>query len=292
MATDTGSLLGQLLGAALSGGSVRGAGAGAGAPQSGLPGGLGDILGQVLGGATGPQGGAAGGAGGLPGGLGGLLGSILGGAAAGGAAGGASGGLGGMVGDALGGRASTPASVPAPAPTPSADGTEQSGMGDLVKYGGMAVIGMMAFNAFRKWQAQSAAPSGDLTQTAQNFSPTQAPGGPEAFSQVLVKAMAAAAQADGKLDADEVSRITGGLTKMGADAVSQQSLIIALSTPVNPQELINAATSPEAAMQIYAASVLAIRPDSAVEQRYLANLAQALGVDPQLKAQIDKDLTA
>lgn len=291
-----GDILGQVLG-----GSMGGQGAGNPGAGGALPGGLGDILGQVLGGATGgqPSGQSSGG---IPGGLGGLLGGLLGGALAGGAASGGmsggrtSGGLGDLAQDALGGAAATPAPAPMPQSAPSgapAGGTEPSGAGDLVKYGGLAVIGMLAFNAFRKWQSQSASGSSRFVEeAAPGFSPAQAPGGPEAFSQVLVKAMAAAAQADGKLDQDEVNRISGGVSRMGAAAPSQVELVTALSTPVDPQELINAATSPEAALQIYAASVMAIRPDSAVEQRYLANLAESLAIDPALKAQIDRDLAA
>jgi uncharacterized membrane protein YebE (DUF533 family) len=283
--------LGDILGQVLGGGAgQRGGSAGGGGGA--LPGGLGDILGQVLGGGAGGQ---PGGAGGLPGGLGDILGQVLGGGAAGGAAGragGGAGGLGDLAQDALGGGQGAPMPAPAPAPAPApTGGTQPSGGSDLVKYGGLAVIGMLAFNAFRKWQAQSAG-SRLMGDEAQAFSPAQAPGGPEHFSQVLVAAMAAAAQADGSLDPDELNRIAAGVTRMGGNAPDQAMLVEILSTPVNPQDLVNAATSPEAAMQIYAASVMAIRPDSAAEQRYLANLAEALAIDPALKAQLDRDLTA
>ncbi|MEP9347865.1 DUF533 domain-containing protein [Xanthobacter sp. KR7-225] len=316
-----GSPLEQILQSVLAGGGQQGGQAGG---AGGLPGGLGDILGQVLGGAAGGQG-RAGQAGGLPGGLGDILGQVLGGgaqggaggakggagslndilgqmlggAAAGGATGRAGGSLGDLAQDALGGPSTSPAPAPmqvptpAPAPTgaPSAGGTQASGGADLVKYGGLAVIGMLAFNAFRKWQAQSAGGARLMADDAQGFSPAQAPGGPEAFSQVLVAAMAAAAQADGSLDPDELNRIAQGVTRMGGQAPDKAVLVEILSTPVNPQDLVNAASSPEAAMQIYAASVMAIRPDSAAEQRYLANLAEALAIDPALKAQMDRDLT-
>ncbi len=289
MAGSLGDILGQVLGGA------AGKPGQAGAP-AGLPGGLGDILGQVLGGAQGgPQGGAPGG---LPGGLGDILGQILGGGAAAGGAGTSTGGggsLGQMAGDALGGAPTTtapapapiPQSAPVPAPAPSADGTMPSGGGDLMKYGGIAVIGMLAFNAFRKWQQQSGQ-SGGITTS--NFHPSQAPGGATAFSQVLANAMAAAAQSDGKLDQDEVNRVAAGMQKLGAGAMDPQALIQFLSTPVDPQAVVNAATTPESALQIYAASVMAVRPDDPAEVAYLNNLAQALGINPQLKAQVEQDL--
>lgn len=321
-----GDILGQVLGGAQGGrtqggagglpgglndilGQVLGGGQGGRGPagQGGLPGGLGDILGQVLGGGGRPSAGSAGGgaAQGLPGGLDDILGQILGGgrpSGGGTSGGGVSGDLGDVASDALGGRGAAPAgqSIPAPAPVPAPapqggpEPAPQSGGNDLLKYGGIAVIGMLAWNAFRKWQAQSgdraALTSG--TPEAAGFHPSAAPGGADAFAETLLTAMAAAAQADGQLDADEVERIGGGLSHMGVTAPQRDALITFLSTPVDPQQVVNAATTPEAALQIYAASAMAIRPDSPAEQQYLATLASAVGIDPGLKAQIDADLNA
>ncbi|WP_282643079.1 tellurite resistance TerB family protein, partial [Xanthobacter autotrophicus] len=188
----------------------------------------------------------------------------------------------------------TPAPAPAPAPSPAPAPAPQSGSGDLVKYGGMAVIGMLAWNAFRKWQSQSGGRSAFTSGApeAAGFAPAAAPGGADAFSGVLLSAMAAAAQSDGQIDHEELERITGGLSRMGAAAPERDALISFLTTPVDPQQVVDAATGPEAALQIYAASALAIRPDSATEKQYLASLASALGIDPGLKAQVDADLNA
>ncbi len=277
-------ILGQILG-----------GGGAAGGQGGKGGGLEDILGQILGGGA-PGGQAADKGGSHGGGLGDILGQVLGGGAAGGQAGRGGGGLGGIVGDALGGspRGGAPGPAPAPqhAPAPSG-GTQPNSGNDFLKYGGIAVIGMVAFNAFRKWQQSQGARAGLVPDAqAASFGPAAAPGGPAQFSQTLLAAMTAAAQADGRLDQEELTRITGGLEKMGASGMDQNALIEVLTTPVDPQTVINAATSPEAALQIYTASAIAIRADTAVEQQYLANLASALGIEPSLKAQIDRDVGA
>ncbi|MFG1374525.1 DUF533 domain-containing protein [Xanthobacter oligotrophicus] len=290
-----GDILGQVLGGGASGGGRPQGGA------SGLPGGLGDILGQVLGGGGQRPGGTSDSGGapaGLPGGLGDILGQILGGGstpAGGGMSGGSTGGsLGDLAQASLGGPATTSAPTPYPTPAPAPSPAPQSGSGDLVKYGGMAVIGMLAWNAFRKWQSQSGGRSAftDGAPNAAGFSPAAAPGGADAFSGVLLSAMAAAAQADGQIDQDELQRITGGLARLGAATPERDALISILSTPVDPQQVVDAATSPEAALQIYAASAMAIRPDSAAEKQYLASLATALNLDPGLKAQLDADLNA
>ncbi|WP_238121318.1 MULTISPECIES: tellurite resistance TerB family protein [unclassified Xanthobacter] len=300
------SILGEVLGQVLGGTSPsRGGntgGAASGGTPAGLPGGLGDLLGGILGGGRGSSAPSGGSAGGLPGGLNDVLGQILGGGAASGGSRSGGGGLGDFAQDALGGAGSVPASVPSsqpsspsipqPAPTPTPDGRAPSGGSDLLKYGGLAVIGMLAFNAFRKWQAGQGGRANFVDESSSAFSPVAAPGGPEAFSQALLLAMAAAAQADGQLDQDELNRITGGIARMGAGSPDQQALIHYLTTPVDPQRVVDAAITPEAALQLYAASAMAIRPDSAVERAYLTQLAGALGIDPSLKAQVDADLNA
>ncbi|MFG1200897.1 DUF533 domain-containing protein [Xanthobacter aminoxidans] len=306
--------LGDILGQVLGGGGQRG---GSGGAPSGLPGGLGDILGQVLGGGRGaPQGGPSGGAaGGSSGGLEDILGQILGGGAGGpsggstqggGMSGGAGGGLGDLASEALGrGGSSTAGGYSQPEPVPPSDYRQpqpspqpghqpsSSGGSDLMRYGGLAIMGMLAWKAYRKWQAGAGGRAAFTSGTPDAaFSPAAAPGGPEAFSGVLLSAMAAAAQADGEIDEEEVSRIGGGLERMGAGSPQRDALIAILTTPVDPNEVVAAATTPEAALQIYAASALAIRPDNDAEHAYLDWLAGALGIEPGLKAQIEGELNA
>ena len=63
-----------------------------------------------------------------------------------------------------------------------------------------------------------------------------------------------------------------------------------LTTPVDPREIVNAATSPEVGLQIYAASVLAVAVDTPAERSYLDGLAKALGIEPGLKEQVEQTL--
>ena len=67
----------------------------------------------------------------------------------------------------------------------------------------------------------------------------------------------------------------------------QEFLAQELNNPVSVQDLANAVTSPEEAVQVYTAARLAVEPDSAAERQYLAALAAALGVDNKLAAHID-----
>ena len=99
--------------------------------------------------------------------------------------------------------------------------------------------------------------------------------------------MIAAAQADGMVDADELHRLTGQLDKrhqLGGPAGAGGEL----KRPVNPADVVDSASSPEMALQIYAASALAVTIDTPEERRYLDKLAEDIGVDPALKQQVEQ----
>jgi uncharacterized membrane protein YebE (DUF533 family) len=55
--------------------------------------------------------------------------------------------------------------------------------------------------------------------------------------------------------------------------------------------VVKAATSPELALEIYAASFLAIDPDDPAEQAYLAMLASRLKLDPGLRMALEAEVS-
>jgi len=308
-----GDILGQVLGGQPSGnapgqtsgglGDILGQVLG-GQPQGGS-GDIGDILGQVLGGQS-RQGG--GGAGQLPGGLGDILGQILGGQPGGGSpaprtGGRGTGGLSDIMREFDTGGQSTARRAPdrsrdvevqrksEPAPTPSSAPKTGGGGKDLLKYGGLAIFGMIAWKALQNWRAEQAgsgkpAPAPD----ASGFNPQNVPGGADGLSNTLVKAMIGATQSDGVVDRDEQSAIVGRLEQSGMSAEDKQAVAASLATPVSLDELVKAAATPEIAAQIYAASVMAVTIDKPAERAYLDKLAAALRIDPGLKANIEATL--
>jgi uncharacterized membrane protein YebE (DUF533 family) len=100
--------------------------------------------------------------------------------------------------------------------------------------------------------------------------------------------MVAATQADGVVDAEEQRRILGKLENAGLSGADREMLAQRLTRPVDPRDLVRAATTPEAAAQVYAASALAVRVDTTAERRYLDSIAAALNIDPGLKAQLER----
>jgi uncharacterized membrane protein YebE (DUF533 family) len=175
---------------------------------------------------------------------------------------------------------------------------QKAGTNDLARYGGMAVIGVLAYQVFKRYQqaGQSGAKSPGIDTAAvvppadNGFHPAQAPGGADALSGVFVKAMVAATQADGVIDEDEQRKLAGRLDQLGISSADRGGLAEQLTTPVDLREILNAATSPEVALQIYMASVMAIAVDTPAEKNYLDGLARALKIDPGLKAQVEQTL--
>jgi uncharacterized membrane protein YebE (DUF533 family) len=207
---------------------------------------------------------------------GGGLGDILGGATrgAGGAGGLATGALaGGLLSLVLGSK-----------------GGRKLG-GNLLKLGGMAVVGGLAYKAWQDYQAGR--PPLGLGGGSQGQGEPQLlppPSTPaftsDATAELVLSAMIAAAKADGHIDDKEKARIHGEVASLGDEA--QAYIDAELARPLDIDALAARATTPEVATQVYAASLVAIDPDTDVERAYLAELAQKLKIDAGLKAHLER----
>jgi uncharacterized membrane protein YebE (DUF533 family) len=174
--------------------------------------------------------------------------------------------------------------------------------GDLLKYGGMAVIGGLAYKAYRDYQETQRtghAPAagygaGEFTPPPPDslFAPANAPQGPMQLAEVLIVAMIAAAKADGHVDAEERGRIYQRLEEGGLQPEEIAFLQRELTEPVDIERIVAGARNKEEAVEIYAASVMAIRSDTPQEQQYLANLAGRLQLEPGLVQSIEKTVEA
>ena len=109
---------------------------------------------------------------------------------------------------------------------------------------------------------------------------------------LYLRAMVAAAAADGQIDAAERDRISRGMKQSGIDEEATRWLERELEAPADVEELAAGITSPEKAAQVYTAARLAIDPDSLQEREFLRLLAEALDLDPKLRDQIDATAAA
>lgn len=105
----------------------------------------------------------------------------------------------------------------------------------------------------------------------------------------LMRAMIAAAHADGLLDSDEREAIVGRAREGGLDGDALRRLGSELRSPLPPERLLATARD-GLAPDIYAASLLAIRIDTPAERDYLDALAGALGLDAAQREEVHRRL--
>lgn len=202
-----------------------------------------------------------------PGGLGGLLGGLLGGGRATGG-----GGLGGLLGGLLGGAGGSAAGFP--------QGRSVGGP----NYAALASLGMMAFQAYQSWQRSHAAAPQQTVRTVDQLS------GPEAedHSHAILRALIAAAKADGSIDNQEKQLIYAEIKRQTSDPQLQQWLDEEVGKPLDAAEVAQSAQDPAVAAEMYLASVMLVDDQQEAERTYLDQLAGALQIDPTLQVHLEQ----
>ena len=102
--------------------------------------------------------------------------------------------------------------------------------------------------------------------------------------------MIAAAKADGHIDSDEREKIRQQVQRFGLDDSAIATLKSELDKPLDPKDIAAGADSPEAAAEIYLASLLVIDVDNTMERAYLNALAQELKLSAELVRQLEADV--
>jgi len=211
--------------------------------------------------AGGAQGKSSGGLGDLLGGAGGNLGGLLSGAGGGALAAGAMGLL-------LGNKKA------------------RNFGGKALAYGGLAALGVIAYKAYGNWQAQQGTAPKTEPQTLDRVPAAQI----EQHSQAILKALVAAAKADGHVDERERQLIEGEFTKLDNDQELQHWLHAELNKPLDPADVARAAGTPEIAAEMYIASVMLVDEENFMEKSYLDELARQLKLEPGVKVELEKQV--
>lgn len=161
--------------------------------------------------------------------------------------------------------------------------------GGLLKVGGLAALGVMAYKAYGQWQQEQ---SGNATPTAAGATPPALSAPTENQANALLSALVAAAKADGHVDERERELIARGLQQAGAQPELQRWLEAELAKPLDPRQVANAVDSPELASEVYLLSRTVIEQPGFMEQAYLDGLAQALALAPDLRRRLDAQSAA
>jgi uncharacterized membrane protein YebE (DUF533 family) len=167
--------------------------------------------------------------------------------------------------------------------------------GKALKYGSVAAIGALAWKVYQDHQAkqsQAAAPAPapiTVTATARPAASFQALPAPqmEQHSQVMLKAMIAAAKSDGHMDERERELVEAELHRLDADPAVRRWVDAELRRPVEPAEVAAAATTPEMAAEVYLATLLVVDETTTMERAYLDELARRLQLPAGLKADLE-----
>jgi uncharacterized membrane protein YebE (DUF533 family) len=169
--------------------------------------------------------------------------------------------------------------------------------GTALKLGGLALVGGLAYKALQSWQQgrapQDAAATGPVTAAPvdSGFASTDAEDA-QTRAMNAIKAMIAAAKADGHIDAAERERIVGRFEHLGIDADAAAFIEAEMAAPLDFEAILALADTTEKAIELYAASVVAIDPDTPAERAYLDALAERLSLDGSLRAHLDAQAAA
>ena len=141
------------------------------------------------------------------------------------------------------------------------------------------MLSSLAFSSLQKAGQPMSRPPRALREP-QNEKDTQVL---ENDAEVIVKAMINAAKADGRIDREEIEKIIGKLQEGGLTAEEQEFFKAEANKPEDLRGVVRAVGGDiELAVEVYAASLLAIEVDTEAERSYLKQLAAELGLNPKI----------
>ena len=176
--------------------------------------------------------------------------------------------------------------------------------GEALKLGGVAAVGALAYKAYRDWQAgkqagpATTAPQPQSAPVPMLPAPSGTPFNPatpaeqQTLARHLLRAIIAAAKADGHVDAQEQARIFAEMDKLPLSSEDKAFVMDELRAKLDIDAVAGAAATPEEAAEIYTASLLAIDVDNAAERGYLGMLAARLKLDDALVAHLQQSVAA
>ena len=121
--------------------------------------------------------------------------------------------------------------------------------------------------------------------------PEEEPSAESAEALLMLRAMIAAAKADGAIDAEERGRIGAQLDGAGLSPAARDMVLADFDKPLTPAALAKLASDPMLAAQLYAAAVVGVGEIAAAERAWLDDFAKALKLDRAATAAIEARLS-
>jgi uncharacterized membrane protein YebE (DUF533 family) len=165
----------------------------------------------------------------------------------------------------------------------------------MLKLGTLAAVGAVAYKAYQQYQQnQAATPPAQTPAGTFGGSGWTPPAAAVAQSDALtlLRAMIAAAKADGQIDAAESQQIMERLQRANFSNDEKAFLLEELAKPLNLDAVIAGVRTPQQAAEVYAASRIVIAEASPAEQAYLGLLAARLNLDASATRELDQAVKA
>ena len=155
-----------------------------------------------------------------------------------------------------------------------------------IKLGSLAALGTVGYKVYQKYLE-------DQGLASEGSSIEQLKGEPRnARALTIVRATIAAAIADGTIDGQERDAITAQIKASGLQADASKILMDEILKPLKVEEIAAESDSPEAAVEIYLASMAIVDVENEKERKFLDQLADAMQIAPGLKANIEAEAFA
>ena len=164
-------------------------------------------------------------------------------------------------------------------------------LGSVLKIGGFAAIGALAWQAWQKYQQgeQSLDAAGNQLSTHPRVLEVER-GALESQSMLLIRSMIAAAMADGHINSGETQRIFGQIDKLEMTAQEKSLVLDELRRPASMQDLVSQVHDLHTATEVYASSLLAIDSSCEKGRTWLKELARRLEIPAVLIENLDNSV--
>lgn len=174
--------------------------------------------------------------------------------------------------------------------------------GNAVTIGGIAAVaglGYLAYKNYKSGQSPQTAPQPAAASNEPIALPPpnsafslQSPQLSNDFALTLVRAMIAAAKADGHIDQNERANIMEKIHAVDLGSEAEAFIAEELANPVDIDDLVAAARTEEQKVELYTATRITIDPDTRAERGYLDLLAGRLQLPDALIDHIDATVSA
>lgn len=170
--------------------------------------------------------------------------------------------------------------------------------GSALKVGSLAAIGGIGYKAYQNWVAEKNATEKQYKDMAEDIGKDNANDSTlvnfdklddkeaENRSQILLKAMIAAAKADGHVNSKEVIAIEEQITKLGLGDDTAALIQDEIAKPLDVNEVAALANDQAMAAEIYLVSAVICNRENSMEREYLESLAEEMGLPDALVAQL------